>query len=66
MPACGRRTPGFLKLFLCGRLYMCVFVCVRPQGLLITSGMIGMKLTPYNYMVKQVLHILYGSCSQYH
>ena len=24
----GRRAPGFLKLFLCGRLYACVFVKV--------------------------------------
>ena len=29
-------APGFLKLFLCRRLYVCVLVClcvcVRPQG----------------------------------
>ena len=24
----GRRAPGFLKLILCGRLYVCVFMCV--------------------------------------
>ena len=24
----GRHTPGFLKLFLCGHLYVCVFVYV--------------------------------------
>ena len=35
-PAC----PGFLKLFLCGRLYVCfcVHVCVSAPRLLITSG----------------------------
>ena len=27
-PACGGLAPGFLKLFLCGRL--CVCLCVRP------------------------------------
>ena len=25
--ASGRHMPGFLKLFLCGRLYVCVFAC---------------------------------------
>ena len=25
---CGRRAPGFLKLFLCVRLYVCLCVCV--------------------------------------
>ena len=30
--ATDRHMPGFLKLFLCGRLYVCVFVCVcRPR-----------------------------------
>ena len=30
VPTHGRRVPGFLKWFLCGRLYVyvCVFVCV--------------------------------------
>ena len=28
----GQRVPGFLKIFLSGCLYVCVFVCVRPQG----------------------------------
>ena len=27
-PAAGRLAPGFLKLFLYGRLYVCVCVCV--------------------------------------
>ena len=30
-------APGFLKMFLCGRLYVCVFVCVSAPRLLITS-----------------------------
>ena len=46
--------PGYLKLFLCGRLYVCVFayVCVRvcvPPRLLITSGVMW---TPYNWLNK--------------
>ena len=40
-PTCGRRTPGFLKLLLCGRLYVCV---CSPPRLTITSDMIW---TPY-------------------
>ena len=37
-PACGTHTPGFLKLLLCGCLYICVCVCVcPPPRLLITS-----------------------------
>ena len=36
---CGRHVPGYLKLFLCGHLYVCVCVCVCPlPRLLITSG----------------------------
>ena len=37
-PAANWRAPGFLKLILCGRLYVClrarvcVCVCVRPRG----------------------------------
>ena len=35
----GRHVPGFLELFLCGHLYVCMFVCVcAPLRLLITSG----------------------------
>ena len=31
----GKRAPGFLKLILCGRLYVrvCVCVCVRPEAI---------------------------------
>ena len=32
----GLRTPGFLKLIWCGRLYVCMFV--SAPRLLITSG----------------------------
>ena len=38
----GWRVSGFLKLFLCRHLYVCVFVCVfvcPPQRVLIPSGM---------------------------
>ena len=48
-PTCGRYTPGFLKLFLCGRLYGCVFVCVSTPRLLITSGA---TWTPYDWLNK--------------
>ena len=34
--------PGFLKLILCGRLYVCIFVCMSTPRLLITSGIIWM------------------------
>ena len=45
--------PGFLKLFLCGRLHVCVFVYVcPPPRLLITSGMIGIKVNPYDWLKK--------------
>ena len=27
-PAAGQHTPDFLKLFLCGHLYVCVCVCL--------------------------------------
>ena len=45
-------TPGFLKLFLCRRLYVCLCVCVcvcLPPRLLITSGVIW---TPYDWLNK--------------
>ena len=32
MAATGQHSLGFLKLFLCGCLYVCVCVCVRPRG----------------------------------
>ena len=47
--------PSFLKLFPCGCLQVCVcvfvYVCPPPR-LLITSGMIGMKLSPYDWLKK--------------
>ena len=52
---CGRRTPGFLKLILCGSsICVCVYVCVclrvcPPPRLLITSGMMW---TPYDRLNK--------------
>ena len=42
----GRRAPGFLKLFLCGRLYVCLCVCVRPPRLVITSGVMWQDMDP--------------------
>ena len=62
-PAAGRHVPGFLKLFLCGRLYVCVFVCLSPR-LLITSGMMWRDVDSTR-LVKQVLQLLYGNCSHY-
>ena len=44
----GLGAPGFLKLFLCGRLYVCFCVC-PPLRLLITSGVIW---TPYDWLNK--------------
>ena len=42
-PACSQRMPGFLKLFLCGRLYVCVRL---PSRLLITSGVMWHDMDP--------------------
>ena len=42
----------------------CVFVCVSLR-LLITSGMTWHDMNPI-WLVKQVLQLLYGNCSQYH
>ena len=56
-------APGFLKLFLCGRLYVCLCVCPPPK-LLITSGVIWHDMDPIR-LVKQVLQLLYGNCSSY-
>ena len=47
---CSRGAPGFLKLFLCG----CLYVCVSAPRLLITSGVIW---TPYDWLNK-----LYSFC----
>ena len=58
-PAAGRCAPGFLKLFLCGRLYacVCVFVCVcPPPRLLITSGVMWHDMDLIR-LVKQVLQL---------
>ena len=57
----GQRAPGFLKLFLCGHLYVCVCPFLR---LLITSGVMWHDMEPMQ-LVKQVLQLLYGDCSHY-
>ena len=46
-------APGFLKLFLCGRLYVCLCVCPPPR-LLITSDVMWRDMDPIR-LVKQVL-----------
>ena len=40
-----RRAPGFLELFLCGCMRVCVCVCPR-QRLLITSGVMWCDIDP--------------------
>ena len=48
-------TPGFLKLFLCRRLYVCLCVYVpAPEAINITSGMMWRDMDPMR-LVKQVL-----------
>ena len=52
---------GFLKLFLCGRLYVCLCACVcvfvcPPPRLLITSGVMWHDMDPMR-LVKQVLQL---------
>ena len=69
MPTTGWRAPGFLKLFLCGCLFvnvfMCVFVCVSaPKAIIITSGMMWRDMDLIR-LVKLVLKLLYGDCSRY-
>ena len=54
----------FLEIFLCGRLYVCVFVCLPPR-LLITSGMMWCDMDSIR-LVKQIVQLLYGNCSCYH
>ena len=49
----------FLKLFLRGRLYVCV--CPRPQGYWQLAAWCGVIWTPI-WLVKQVLQLLYGNC----
>ena len=65
MPATGRHTPDFLKLFVRMTLCVCVFVCMSTPKAIITSAVIyhNIKLTR---LVEQVLQVLYGSYSWYH
>ena len=45
--------PGFLKLYLCERLYVCVFACVCPTPKLrMTSGMMWCDIDPYDWSNK--------------
>ena len=56
MSAKGRPTPGFLKLFLCGHLYVCV--CL-PTRLLITSGVICHDIKPiYMFYMAALVSII--------
>ena len=67
MLACGWHAPGFLKLFVCRRLYVCVCFCMclcSPLWLLKTSGMMWHDMDTI-WLVKQGLQLLYGNCSQY-
>ena len=49
-PGTAAGAPGFLKLFLCGRLYVCLCMCVcPPPRLLITCGVIW---APYDWLNK--------------
>ena len=36
--------PGFLKLILCGLLYVCMFMCVSAPKVLITSGVTWLNI----------------------
>ena len=64
-PGHAGRTSGFLKLFLCGRLYtcvcvcvcVCVFACVSAPRLLITGGVMWCDVDPYDWLNK-----FYGFC----
>ena len=44
-------APGFLKLFLCGCLYVCLCVCPPPR-LLITSGVMWRDMDPIRLVNK--------------
>ena len=61
-PQAGWHVPGFLKLFLCGRRYVCLCMCVCvcvcvcvSLRLLITRDVIWCDIDPYNWLNK-----LYG------
>ena len=47
----GQLASDFLKLFLCRRLHVCVFVC-PPLRLLITSGVMWCDIDPYDWSNK--------------
>ena len=49
---------------MCMCVCVCVCVCPLPR-LLITSGMMWSNIDPIQ-LVKQVLQLLYATCSRYH
>ena len=55
-------APGFLELFLYGRLYVCVCVCVCVHLKAINNWRDVVWYRPI-WLVKCVLWLLYGSCS---
>ena len=74
--ACAGRTPGFLKLILCGSsicvfgcvcVRVCVCVCVSAPEAIKTSQSSGVMWCDMDSirLVKQVLQLLYGNCSRY-
>ena len=60
--------PGLLKLFLCGRLYVCTCMCVcfmcvcvpASEAINITIGVTWHDMDPMQ-LVKQVLQLLYDN-----